>query len=765
MTMKPRHEFVPCVPGAFRGGLSRTDFYDGMVLSEADMKREQHYWAMKRRLTNRALGQGVVWGLSLEWDERSKCFTLCPGYGISCCGADLVVECPEKVCEGDLIDPCSEEFREILKAAIGPCADPCDRRPDDPVEACLLLEYVECPENPRQVFEDPCAELPGGCRFGAVRETTRLRLVPPPPPPPAGPLERFCAKIDDLKKMLDQAGLGTAAWAALAAADMPADLPSIGVVVTLADENNVQLNEKRTILPGQNGQSVTLGFESPAARRLSISLVPPLGYGFLETREAGGDVSTVETLMELAYVDNDITDDGDISRNPTVLLAPLAGGDAYEVTYMLRANHTGATTTVSAEIAGARKLDRVPDCSTLMKGWVFNTDPACAVKTLLLAALCGWFKGLLGTTACSPEQDLHPTRVAIAWLVCWLAWRLLWKIDIREDQAMQAERCLKKLFEEWCAEFHYKGPRCEHYKHGIILGCVQVDPKKGTILCFDEWKHRRYVLTGPLLTHWTGLFGIAPLDVMATRLASWICCVARSPQTAPNIDDLTALLDQISANDDRLGIGGGFSIDTDFTSSGVFSGFNMRGSIRPAEAEARSEAVLDAQLGRRVEARIEASPAVFMTVPTMELIREVADVVPLSSLKSVGEETAFDAAVAAMERAELETAGDLLSVDADATARRLSAAMVADAAADDLPAAMRAVALVQKAAIRTLESAVDAVVAVAKERDADDVLTRADLAETGTSRTIRNAVNGNLKGNKGLSATKFNRITKMIAER
>ena len=35
MTVKPRHDFKPCVPGAFHGGLARTEFFDGMVLSEA----------------------------------------------------------------------------------------------------------------------------------------------------------------------------------------------------------------------------------------------------------------------------------------------------------------------------------------------------------------------------------------------------------------------------------------------------------------------------------------------------------------------------------------------------------------------------------------------------------------------------------------------------------------------------------------------------------------------------------------------------------
>ena len=32
MTVHHTHDFKPCAPGAFAGGLSRTLFFDGMVL-------------------------------------------------------------------------------------------------------------------------------------------------------------------------------------------------------------------------------------------------------------------------------------------------------------------------------------------------------------------------------------------------------------------------------------------------------------------------------------------------------------------------------------------------------------------------------------------------------------------------------------------------------------------------------------------------------------------------------------------------------------
>ena len=69
MKVMDRTDAAPCVPGALPGGLSRTRFFDGMFLTQRDMEREQRYWQMKRRLTNRALGrvpQGGVGVTDLE---------------------------------------------------------------------------------------------------------------------------------------------------------------------------------------------------------------------------------------------------------------------------------------------------------------------------------------------------------------------------------------------------------------------------------------------------------------------------------------------------------------------------------------------------------------------------------------------------------------------------------------------------------------------------------------------------------------------------
>ena len=74
----------------------------------------------------------------------------------------------------------------------------------------------------------------------------------------------------------------------------------------------------------------------------------------------------------------------------------------------------------------------------------------------------------------------------------------------------------------------YPGPRCASEHHGVYLGCATVG-RTGQILTFDMWQGRRQVLTGPLLEHWLGVFGIAAPDVIAARLTQAICCVSGLP--------------------------------------------------------------------------------------------------------------------------------------------------------------------------------------------------------------------------------------------
>src|SRR3569832_2397766 len=109
-----------CAPGALAGGLVRTRFFDGMVLTQSDLENEQRYWRIKRRLTNRALGEGVVWGLRVRWDAARRVFVLGPGYALDCCGNDLVVECPVQIAEADLIKLADPLYRSATPRSSKP---------------------------------------------------------------------------------------------------------------------------------------------------------------------------------------------------------------------------------------------------------------------------------------------------------------------------------------------------------------------------------------------------------------------------------------------------------------------------------------------------------------------------------------------------------------------------------------------------------------------------------------------------------------------
>ncbi|MBX3154833.1 MAG: hypothetical protein KF773_02450 [Deltaproteobacteria bacterium] len=171
------------MPGAIHGGLTRTRFFDGMFLTQADLENEQVYWRMKRRLTNRALGTGIVWGLQLGVDTTAQTVHVTPGYALDCCGNDLIVECPVKTA-----------FKELWERA-----DPALRaRAQRGTRACIVLQYVECPEEVRPVHRDACGPIGGACEPSRFRETTRLVLVEPctrtrPTPPRANDdTNQFC---------------------------------------------------------------------------------------------------------------------------------------------------------------------------------------------------------------------------------------------------------------------------------------------------------------------------------------------------------------------------------------------------------------------------------------------------------------------------------------------------------------------------------------------------------------------------------------------
>ena len=787
MHIKPRHDFRPCVPGAFTGGLSRTSYFDGMVLSEADMLREQTYWATKRKLTNRALGSGIVWGLNMTWDEKQRCFTLCPGYGLSCCGDDLVVECPETVCEDDLIDPCSEEFRCLFADQADPCEDDCDRDPKAPVEACLYLEYVECPEDPRQVFEDPCAETPRGCRFGAIRETTRLKLVPPPPAPSPGPIERFCTKIEEIRQELSANGVE------LPDTHVAAGTTSAGIAIGASvGEARYATETGRIDLSAE--KEAQLSLSSISGDIVTFRITPPPGYMITRIERDGTDVADMSTLMgaDFKRTVSELSAGVGISEDAVIEFSPLMGlGNARVAAFNVAARIDAGTAGMTATIRDVSETPRRKDClSHFANGIRLATgDASCTLRTLTLAVLTGWFRGMLGTPACCPEDADEPNRarLVLAWLVAWVAWIVLFGFDIRDERARGVLRCLQKLFAWWCDGMHYKGPVCDCDAHGIYLGCVKVSPK-GKIICFDEWKHRRYVLTGPLVTHWGSQFGLAPLDVTATRLAGWICCVAGTDLTRPEEGTLAALgprIDMLAASFATYGqsaqsgtIGGSEIASSRDVGSlefidCVIRQFQTNDQVQPQDVAAYDVVTSRAlglemavpssgrsmlrELHRQHSVSNEILAAKLAEMPPMarapasDFVDEVAGRISLSELKLPTANTVFTPLVEALDSADIVSVSDLILTGPEAAISKARQAIGASAELSEAGAAEIAMNHVFKAAQSTITATSDSIADEAAGRSDDDPFVRANLKDAGTLAAVRRALNRTLRG-RGLNA-------------
>lgn len=787
MNMKPQLDFRPCVPGAFHGGLTRTAFFDGMVLSEADMLREQNYWAMKRKLTNRALGRGVVWGLDLQWDEKSRCFTLCPGYGLSCCGDDLIVECPETVCEGELIDPCSEAFRRLFADKADPCK--CDPDPKGPVEACLYLEYVECPEDPRRVFEDPCAQSPQGCRYGAIRETTRLTLVPPPCPEPPGPIERFCGKIAEIRAALAKEGV-----------EMPpaflGSAPAAGIAIGSHDANKNPVNaEAQLDLVPETAESVAISDLGDNA--VTLKVTPPPGYVFTSVKYNGNDATGAETMMGVSFkhASSELANNDGVRITVKLEITPLLGtADAIVATLKLHATVAGGLATMQATVGESERVTRRADCfAVFADGFLLQSgDAACILRTLVLAVVTGWFNGLLGNPACAPERarEEDRTRLILAWLIAWLAWYILFRIDIRDERAAGAIRCLQALFREWCCGMHYKGPRCDSHQHGIFLGCVMVS-RDGRIKHFDEWKHRRYVLTGPLINHWGSQFGLAPVDVVATRLASWICCVAgvELPRIAQaGLDRAGSRYTIFGSSLAGYGAAAGSKIDdqeilntakvsamefarvllhrfrtnvvatpAEVSGYDVFRSRDLGLEIAVPAAGRRQE-----RTGERPVAEVSVAPVLAelppMThQPAVDFVNRFGGTITLGELRTPKTAEGFAPMVAALEKAEIVTLADLVELGPE---RAIAKARPAIAENTDLSvpgAAEVAMNHVYRGALDALGAVATTIASEAKERSDDEPFVRADLEQSATLAAVRTEVNKTLKG-RGITPARLRTI-------
>lgn len=559
---------VACPPGTLAGGPIRTRFFDGMFLTQADLETEQRYWRIKRRLTNRALGEGVVWGLRLAWNANRRSFSLSPGYALDCCGNDLVVECPEEISEQQLwsrADPSLRAPRLVKKKLENTYvegelhAHHHDYAADaqrDVMHACVVLQYVECPEEARPVHRDACAGPTGYCEPSRIRESTRLLLVPPPAEPPKTPPEKFLEELEQFKNSLDPA---------------IRDLlfPPQGTPPPSAASGLTPVSLLATI-PGASPATTTI--QIPATGSASASGTLQAVQTVSATRRTGVVTFQLWPSSGWAFTDGDVTDQGRNVESVTPPASPsmywaldlaLPDGDGeasvgfdftiddLEVSETFGGNQHGRITahvtgTATATVSGSSVTVRVDDltvttesatvfhdpdgqaCLRELVPWGWTVDPRNGSKiarTLVLASLYAFLSEVT-------RRGSSNTWRLIAQIVYVFGWHLLFGVnpaaDVPDAQRQKLAQLVLDLYKRWCEGFAYPGLRCSEDHHGVYLGCVEIS-RNGAIRSFDMWEGRRYVVTGPLLAHWGQQLGIAPIDVIAGRFAQAMCCLGGLP--------------------------------------------------------------------------------------------------------------------------------------------------------------------------------------------------------------------------------------------
>ena len=462
------------VTAAARGGVVQPRYFDGLFLTRADLETQQRRLRMEQQLQNRAHGAGVVWGLVPSYNGRA--ITVGLGYGVDCCGNDLLVTMPYEV----PVDALLAEAAELVKTTSGGLH--------------LLLEYVESPESPRPVH-DECA--PGITRSepSRIRETVRLRLVAPRNFDGRGPIDDLLATgLIDSEQTVH-------------APDVPFDLwvrmPHVILDFLLGtDERQIVLvgggsatpveletrNKPDWLLTAATVRVDDLNDPAPPAQVASLD--PATGTVKWTIRGAG-----IESVMEWQ--------------------ARRAG---------VRGTYAGTTRfTLFVEI-DTQELRLTANATTI----TFTPDPpgpcahepCSAGNAKLFPTEAPWIHGFPD----APDEAAGPRVLDLALSEV----GLIDEIDVD----VPTQNAIRDLLGAWCESLLWRGTTCRSpLPHGIVIGCVRLSD--GRIVDVDAWGGRRWVGRPALLGHVATQLGILPPDMLLSKVATLACCSAKQPVPEP----------------------------------------------------------------------------------------------------------------------------------------------------------------------------------------------------------------------------------------
>jgi hypothetical protein len=544
------------------GGCVRTRFFNGMFITQEDLEAEQRYWRLKSRLHNRAAGAGVVWGLGVGRQGDQVCVR--PGYAVDCCGNDLALTTLYKVRSAALL--------------ADPAAAALARQPG-PQRLHLLLEYVECPSDPRPVHGDPCVPEATRCEMSRIRESVRLRLVPPrdyQPSKESAPLAHFLAEVRQLRANFPLGQLP----GVLAPASAPFRLrvttdattgpttaevrPSTGVGpianfpggvrdllrVELAPDplwrfvrgtlsgrafsstgallSSTGLAPK-TVELSQSNASPVIEFQMPSAgasrpARLEITLTDWQAQSFLAAPDdlgPSGSRMTLNVLVSQEAITEHFFDVSEMGFARLDLAPSPCFGEPCSPPQRVARDPAGNICQPTAQA----DFDPTPVLPWLHPDPI-HPSTAGDPKGLVLAALGAWLSQMQVQEKVGTPGEVLSSRREIAQGIFRAAWLLLFGVPERAEP-LAVGGTLKRLLEAWCDKLLWTGPQCWGDPHGVVIGCARVEA--GAIQGIDPFGGRRHVIHYPLLEHWGAQFGIAPPDLAASRFFSTLCCFAAQP--------------------------------------------------------------------------------------------------------------------------------------------------------------------------------------------------------------------------------------------
>ncbi len=525
------------------GGCIRPRFFNGMFITREDLETELRYLRIKNKLERKALGQGVVWGLGLGCNGRS--IVVKPGYAIDCCGNDLTVT------SNYTVDP-----QTLL-------SDPaiCNLLSQGQQRFNLLLEYVECPEQPRPVHGDPCVGSASACEMSRVRETVRLRLVPPRDYKPNGPITKF------LNTIATAAGSSAGSMSSgTTAGSVTTSLPNAPFSMSMFISSTGSTLAFSTIPTTSAGTTSTAPISLPSSTT-NVVLVPSSGFSFssgvvtltINETALGGNPTVLgpTTVVDMS------TSTGSITQWPITLPTRELLDGSWTATFV--ANWTGSqpTATGTAQVQGTTTLTLTTSKGGATGGSPFIisgtvtatasstvaitpfpclTDPCCPAGTKpLFPVTPPW----ADANPFIPGQaaDLTVLEMAFIYALAVGQWAqgsispgslpgyyfaAAGALDPSIFSSQNEEEAFviatQQLLSDWCCSLLYPGPSCEGDPHGVVIGCATVN--SDGITHIDSWSGRRWVVTYPLLSYWGQQFGIVPLDLLASKLFSVLCCLA-----------------------------------------------------------------------------------------------------------------------------------------------------------------------------------------------------------------------------------------------